>query len=124
VGIATCIIVLKKDARRNGDNHVLFIDATKDCVKDGNKNRLTGDNQKDILTLYENREDVQYKSKLVSVDDILANDANLSVSSYVEQEDTREKIIISEVNEKLRTLVKEGIGLNEKIEAIIKELGE
>ena len=50
--------------------------------------------------------------------------ANISVSSYVEQEDTREVINISEVNAKLEALVAEGNELNEKIEAIIKELGE
>ena len=57
-------------------------------------------------------------------DDILANDCNLSVSSYVEQEDTREVINISEVNTKLETLIAEGDELNKKIEAIVKELGE
>ncbi len=53
----------------------------------------------------------------------IANDCNLSVSSYVEQEDTREVINITEVNAKLETLIAEGNELNEKIEAIIKELG-
>ena len=43
--------------------------------------------------------------------------------SYVEQEDTREVINITEVNAKLETLIAEGNELNEKIEAIIKELG-
>ena len=52
------------------------------------------------------------------------NDCNLSVSSYVEQEDTREVINITEVNSKLASLVSEGNELNQKIEAIIKELGE
>jgi len=60
----------------------------------------------------------------VKNDDILENDANLSVSSYVEQEDTREVINIAEVNTKLEALVTEGNELNAKIEAIIKELGE
>lgn len=57
-------------------------------------------------------------------DDILENDCNLSVSSYVEQEDTRDIINISEVNAKQETLVKDGNDLNQKIGAIIKELGE
>ena len=52
--------------------------------------------------------------------DILSNDANLSVSSYVEQEDTREVININEVNARLETLIAEGNELNEKIEEIIK----
>ena len=75
------------------------------------------------MALYQNRQDEQYLAKLVKNDDILANDCNLSVSSYVEQEDTREVINITEVNAKLETLIAEGNELNQKIEAIIKELG-
>ena len=75
------------------------------------------------MELFTNRQDEQYLAKLVKNDDILANDANLSVSSYVEQEDTREVIDINEVNAKLENLVAEGNELNKKIEAIIKELG-
>ena len=76
------------------------------------------------MELFQNRKDEQYLAKLVKNDDILENDCNLSVSSYVEQEDTREVINITEVNAKLETLVAEGNELNQKIEAIIKELGE
>ena len=75
------------------------------------------------MTLYQNRKDEDYLAKLVKNDDILANDCNLSVSSYVEQEDTREVINISEVNAKLETLVAEGNELNQKIANIIEELG-
>ena len=74
------------------------------------------------MSLFEQRKDVEYLAKMVKNDDILANDANLSVSSYVEQEDTREKIDIALVNEKLRYLVDEANVLNQKIEDIIKEL--
>lgn len=122
VGIATCIIVLKKSAKK--DACVLFIDASKLFQKNGNKNLLMPEHQQKIMDLFENRKDEDYLAKLVKNDDILANDANLSVLSYVEQEDTREVINISEVNAKLETLVTEGNELNAKIEAIIKELGE
>ena len=122
VGIATCIIVLKKSAKT--DSSVLFIDASKLFQKNGNKNLLLPEHQKKIMDVFKNRKDEQYLAKLVKNDDILANDCNLSVSSYVEQEDTREVINISEVNAKLQTLVAEGNELNQKIEAIIKELGE
>ena len=121
VGIATCIIVLKKS---KVDNNVLFIDASAECVKDGNKNKLTDDNINAIFDMYVGRSDVDYKSHLVNNKDILANDCNLSVSSYVEQEDTREVINIAEVNAKLKALVAEGNELSQKIESIIKEIGE
>lgn len=122
VGIATCIIVLKKSAKR--DSSVLFIDASKLFQKNGNKNLLLPEHQDKIMELFANRRDEQYLAKLVKNDDILENDCNLSVSSYVEQEDTREVIDIEKVNACLKDLIDEGNRLNEKIEAIVKELGE
>ena len=120
VGIATCIIVLKRSAKV--DSSVLFIDASRLFQKNGNKNLLLPEHQDKIMELYANRMDEDYLAKLVKNDDILANDCNLSVSSYVEQEDTREVIDISEVNAHLEKLVFEGVELNKKIEEIIKEL--
>ena len=122
VGIATCIIVLKRSAKT--DANVLFIDASRLFQKNGNKNVLLPEHQDKIMELFANRKDEQYLAKLVKNDDILENDCNLSVSSYVELEDTREVINISEVNTKLETLIAEGDELNKKIEAIVKELGE
>lgn len=122
VGIATCIIVLKKSAKT--DASVLFIDASKLFQKDGNKNVLLPEHQDKIMELFTNRQDEQYLAKLVKNDDILANDANLSVSSYVEQEDTREVIDIEAVNSSLQLLIAEGNELNKKIDEIVKELGE
>ena len=120
VGIATCIIVLKKS---KADNSVLFIDASEECVKDGNKNKLTDDNIQTVFSYYADRKDVEYKAKLVNCKDILANDCNLSVSSYVEQEDKREAINIKQVNVTLSELIAEGNSLNAKIDSIIKEIG-
>lgn len=120
VGIATCIIVLRKSARP--DNSILFIDASKDFVKHGNKNRLASDNQDHIFSVFSERKEEQYFSRLVSIDEVLKNEANLSVSSYVEQEDTREVIDIDQVNANLRTLIAEGNTLNARIEEIINEL--
>jgi type I restriction enzyme M protein len=114
--------VLKKSAKT--DSSVLFIDASKLFQKNGNKNILLPEHQDKIMALYQNRKDEDYLAKLVKNDDILANDCNLSVSSYVEQEDTREVINIAEVNTELTKLIIEGYALNQKIDAIIKELGE
>ena len=122
VGIATCIIVLKKSAKK--DSSVLFIDASNLYKKEGNKNKLMPEHQDKIMELYVNRRDEQYLAKLVKNDDIISNDCNLSVSAYVEQEDTREKIDIKKVNATLKDLVAEGNELNTKINSIIKEIGE
>ncbi len=120
VGIATCIIVLKKSAKT--DSSVLFIDASRLFQKEGNKNILLPEHQDKIMDLFKARRDEQYLACLVKNDDILQNDANLSVSNYVEQEDTREAIDIAAVNARLAHLVAEGSALNEKITKIIENL--
>jgi type I restriction enzyme M protein len=122
VSIATCIIVLRKGTRP--DNQILFIDASKEFVKNGNKNKLTVTNQDRILKAFKNRKEEKYFSCLVPSSVVLENDANLSVSSYIEQEDTREKINIKEVNDTLKELILEGYKYNEKMDAIVNELGE
>lgn len=121
VGIATCIIVLRKSTRP--DNNILFIDASREFVKRGNKNKLTGDNQRHILQVFSERKEEKYFSCLVSTNKVIENDSNLSVSSYVEQEDTREAIDINAVNASLRDLIAEGYELNKKIDIIIEEIG-
>ena len=103
VGIATCIIVLKREKKKDGN--VLFINASNEYVKSGNKNLLKQQNMDKIVDAYINRKDEQYFCKLASNENILANDCNLSVSSYVEAEDTREKIDIKAVNNKLIEIV-------------------
>lgn len=120
VSIATCIIVLRKSARP--DNNVLFIDASELFVKDGNKNKLTPDNQDAIVKAYADRQDVQHFTKLVACTDIAANDYNLSVSSYVEKADTREAIDIDAVNAELAQISAEGIALRNEINNLIAEL--
>lgn len=113
VSIATCIIVLKKN--KKNDNNILFIDASEEFVKKGDKNKLEDENQDNIVNAYKERKEVQYFTKLVSNDDVLANGANLSVSSYVEKEDKREVIDIVELNKEIQALQSEIITLNTEI---------
>ena len=117
--IATCIMVLKKAKK---DNCTLFIDATKECVKVTNSNKLTEENIQNILDVFTERKDVDYVSKLVSNDVIAEGDYNLSVSTYVEQEDTREKVDIVRLNAELKEIVEKENKLRAEIDKIIEEL--
>ena len=117
--IATCIMVLKKSKK---DNSTLFIDASKECVKVTNNNKLTDDNINNIVKIFEKREDVEYVAKLVSNKEIAENDYNLSVSTYVEQEDIREHIDIDVLNKEIDEIVKRENVLREEIKKIISEI--
>ena len=122
VGIATCIIVLRKGTKT--DNHVLFVDASNEFEKEGNKNYLRPKHQDRIAEAIEKREDEQYFCRLVKNEDIIKNDCNLSVSSYVEQPDTREKIDIAKVNADLVNVVAEVNKYRQQVDDIVKLLGD
>lgn len=117
--IATCIMVMKKG---KSDNKILFIDATNECIKVTNNNKLTEDNIKKIVDIFASRTDIDHFSKLVSYDDVASNDFNLSVSVYVEAEDTREKIDIVKLNAEIKEIVAKEQILRDEIDKIIAEI--
>ncbi|WP_062289805.1 type I restriction-modification system subunit M [Demequina phytophila] len=118
-GIATCIIVLKKSKT---DNAVLFIDASAQFVRSGNKNKLDEAHRAAILDAFTAREDVDHFSKVVANDAIAANDYNIAVSSYVEAEDTREVVDIAELNAEIARIVARQAELRTAIDAIVADL--
>jgi type I restriction enzyme M protein len=117
--IATCIMVMKKNKL---DNKTMFIDASAECIKVTNNNKLTPDNIAHIVDVFANREEKAYFSHLASYDEIVENDYNLSVSTYVEQEDTREKIDIKVLNAEIEQIVAREDILRTEIAKIIAEI--
>ena len=117
--IATCIIVLKKS---KSDNKTLFIDASAEFVRGGNKNKLSDENRNKILDAFKNRKDIKHFAKLVDNEKIAENDYNIAVSSYVEQEDTREVVNIIELNKKISEIVKRQNELRNAIDKIVEEI--
>jgi type I restriction enzyme M protein len=115
--IATCILVLKKSKK---DNNTVFIDATQEFTRGGNKNTLTPENRVKILEAYTKREDRDYFAKVVDNTDIAKNDYNLSVSSYVIPEDTREVIDITELNARIEKIVARQQELRTSIDEIVR----
>ena len=117
--IATCVIVLKKSKR---DNAILFIDASDQFERSGNKNRLTDEKREYILGWFIEREDVEYRAKLVSNERIGENEYNIAVSSYVRPKDTRERVDIHQLNADIAGIVKREQELRTQIDAIVADL--
>lgn len=119
VGIATCIIVLKKSKK---DNATLFIDASGEFIHEGNKNKLSDANIARILEAFVARKDDAHFARLVENDKIAGNDYNISVSSYVEQPDTREEVDIEALNLHIAEIVARQNVLRTAIDAIVATL--
>ena len=117
--IATCIMVLKKS---KSDNATLFIDATTECEKVTNNNKLRDNHIDNILKMFTDRADIDYKVKLVPNSEIADNDYNLSVSTYVEKEDIRPKVDIVKLNQEIAEIVARENVLRAEIDKIIAEI--
>lgn len=117
--IATCILVMSKNKT---ENKVLFIDASQEFKKETNNNILDSTNIENILTQFRDRMDKEHFSRYVDTSEIKENDYNLSVSSYVEKEDTREVIDIKVLNQEIAETVKKIDALRQSIDDIVKEL--
>lgn len=117
--IATCIMVLKKGKQ---DNKVLFIDASEECIKVTNNNKLTSENIDKIVDTFKSRLISDHFSYLADYNEVADNDYNLSVSTYVEAKDTREVIDIDKLNVEIDEIVNRENQLRERIRAIIAEI--
>ncbi|MET4902925.1 type I restriction-modification system subunit M [Paenarthrobacter sp. CC6] len=117
--IGTCILVLKKSKK---DNSVLFIDASAEFKRFGNKNKLLPENQEKILDAFVNRENLDHFTSLVPNQSIAENDYNLAATSYVEQENRRELVDIIELNAEINRIVARQQELRTSIDKTVEEL--
>ncbi len=117
--IATCIMVLKKS---KSENSTMFIDASKECVKVTNNNKLTQENIENILNAFTTRKNITHFSIVVPNSKIAEQEYNLSVSTYVEIEDTREKTDIKVLNKEIEEIVKRQDELRKAIDKIVAEI--
>ena len=117
--IATCIMVLKKS---KADNRTLFIDASAECIKVTNNNKLTEENIRHIVDEFVSRADVDHFARCVPYEEIAQNEYNLSVSTYVQPEDTREVIDIVKLNAEIEQIVAREQVLRDEIAKIIVEI--
>jgi len=90
-GIPTIIMVLKQ---KRENNDILIIDASKGFVKDGKNNKLRSSDIKRIVDTYKNRVSIPKYSKVVSLEEIRANEYNLNIPRYVDSSEKAESFDI------------------------------
>jgi len=117
--IATCIIVLKKSKK---DNATVFIDASAEFVRGGNKNKLSDTNRNRILKAFIDRKNEAHFCQLVPNSQIAENEYNIAVSSYVEQENTAEEVDIEKLNARIAEIVIRQNELRIAIDEIVADL--
>ena len=119
VTISVDIMILRKNKK---DNRILFVDASEECVKVTKNNRLSKENIDNIVGAVANRTEKEHFSKLATYDEVAGNDYNLSISTYAEAKDTREKVDIQKLNAEIKEIVAREAVLREEIDKIIADI--
>lgn len=119
--IAVNILTLSK---HKTDTRIRFIDASGEdfFTKGTNNNILTDEHIAHIVGLFAGAEDVPHVARWVNFEEVEAQDYNLSVSSYIEAEDTREEIDITDLNARISQTVARINALRSDIDSIIADL--
>lgn len=119
--IAVNILVLSK---HKTDTKTQFIDVTgEDFFRKVTNNNLLEDEHIDkIMEMFDSKAEVPHVATTIDNAKIAENDYNLSVRSYVEAKDNREKINIEVLNKQVDDTVKKIDQLRSEIDKIIKEL--
>lgn len=117
--IAVNIMVLSK---HKTDTTTQFIDASGLFKRETNNNVLTDQHIESIMEAFDSKENIDHFAQSIPLEKIAGSDYNLSVSSYVETEDTREQVDIVELNGKLKTTVARIDQLRSEIDSIVAEI--
>ncbi|EGR0264253.1 type I restriction-modification system subunit M [Vibrio cholerae] len=117
--IAVNILVLAKNKTTTDTQ---FIDASGLFKKETNNNVLTDDHIKQIIGVFDSKENIEHFARTVPFERVVENDYNLSVSSYVQAKETREVVDINQLNIELKTTVDKITQLRKDIDAIVAQI--
>lgn len=117
--IAVNILVLAKNKK---DNTIQFIDASGLFKKETNNNTLLDEHIDQIMQVFASKANMDHFAQSIPFEKVVANDYNLSVSSYVEAKDNREVVDIAQLNVELKTTVARIDQLRKEIDAIVAEI--
>jgi type I restriction enzyme M protein len=120
-GIPATIMVFKKC--RKDDDDILFIDGSKEFVKQGNQNYLTDEHVDKLFNTYHDRKEVERFSHRASLAEVKENDYNLNIPRYVDTFEPEPEVDIDAVAKELQELTSGESELQDKIAGYCKELG-
>lgn len=122
-GIPAALLIINKEKPEERKNKVLFIDASKGFVKDGNKNKLRDEDIEKIIDTFDKFEPAQKYAEVIDLDAIKENDYNLNISRYVDTTEEEEPVDIDLVLQDIREIKKDLKDGEEKLNGYLKELG-
>ena len=122
-GLAACILVFCRRKLAERRNKVLIIDASRELKKGRAQNELLPEHVERIHTWYRDFTDAESIARVVSLEEIAANDHNLNISRYVEPKVEQEILTAEEAKERLCRSVEAAFAAEEKLISLLKREG-
>ncbi|MFS0865346.1 type I restriction-modification system subunit M [Fredinandcohnia sp. 179-A 10B2 NHS] len=121
--IPAALIIINKNKPFERRNKVLFIDASQEFIKDGNKNKLREEDIEKIVVTFNEFIDIEKYAAIVDINTIKDNEYNLNISRYIDTSEEEEEIDISGVINDLKEIKKEFSKTEAKLNNYLRELG-
>jgi type I restriction enzyme M protein len=122
-GLAACILVFRRRKEKERKNRVLILDASREFKTGRAQNELLPEHVERIHDWYRDYKDVEGVARVVTLDEIAANDHNLNIPRYVEPKTEQETITVEEAMKQLRESAEAAFAAEEKLIAILKREG-
>jgi type I restriction enzyme M protein len=122
-GLAACILVFRQRKAKERKKKVLILDASREFKTGRAQNELLPEHVERIYGWYRDYKDVDGVARVVTLDDIAANDHNLNIPRYVEPKNDQETLPVDEVMKRLRDSADTAFAVEEKLVAILKREG-
>jgi len=122
-GLAACILVFRQRKAKTRKNKVLIIDASKEFRTGRAQNELLPEHIDRIYGWYRDCKDVQGIARLVSLEEIAANDHNLNIPRYIEPKVKQEVLSVDEAMKRLHDSARATFAAEEKLITILKREG-
>ncbi len=122
-GLAACVLVLRQRKTKERKKKVLILDASREFKSGRAQNELLPEHVEYIYKWYRDYKDVKGIARVVSLDEIAANDHNLNIPRYVEPLADQEVLTMDEAVKRLKESAEAAFAAEEKLAAILKREG-
>ena len=122
-GIPACILIFNREKEEERKGKVLFIDGSDEYQEGKSQNYLRNKDLGEIVTAFDQYENIEKYARIVSLEEIKENDYNLSISRYIDKSEEEELINIDFVISDIKELENKRNEIKSKLDSYLRELG-
>jgi type I restriction enzyme M protein len=122
-GLAACILVFRARKKPDRRNRLLIVDASAAFKKGRNQNALLPEHVDQIFGWYRAYKNVEGVAKIVTLEQIAANDWNLNIPRYVERVSDQDTVTVQEAVGNLKLALEDAYAAEDKLKSLLKREG-